>query len=292
MKKKVVVGKIDLDTVLTAYIGHVDENDEIIVVRGEAEKSDLENRNVLCIEVGGSGEVEKNNFDHHDPEGPTDSASKQAWGKYCKKLGIKNPNTFSLNNLVNYVDRIDTQGIQADSGIFPSLMDVFSGMLLTERDSKKQLLKGINIIREVVLQELIRTTKNRLAPMPNIPSWTKYISAKNQHDEKKAEVVEKSVFTETTSGHKLAYVETDFFGAPGALYEVGADIVIAFNPDFNGVRKFTIAGKNVRVDVVKSELDEKEIGWGGPPTGTILGSPREEGSCLSLEDVIKIVKKI
>jgi hypothetical protein len=68
-------------------------------------------------------------------------------------------------------------------------------------------------------------------------------------------------------------------------------VVVALNPNYNGVRKFTIAGNGIRVDSVKDRLNAKEPGWGGPPSGTILGSPRE-GSNLSLEEVVRIVKEV
>jgi len=43
------------------------------------------------------------------------------------------------------------------------------------------------------------------------------------------------------------------------------------------------------VDAVLPKLNALESGWGGPPTGTIVGSPRE-GSKLTLKEVVGIVK--
>ena len=91
-------------------------------------------------------------------------------------------------------------------------------------------------------------------------------------------------------GNRLAFVQTDFYGAPGALYSQGADIVIAYSPAFGNpaVPKFTIAGKNLVVRRVLPAFAILENGWQGPATGTILGSPRT-GSRLSPEQVIELV---
>lgn len=72
---------------------------------------------------------------------------------------------------------------------------------------------------------------------------------------------------------------------------MGAQLVIAINSNYNGIRKFTIPGNNIRVDAVLSKLNALEPGWGGPTTGTIVGSPKE-GSKLSFEEVIRMSKKL
>ena len=121
--------------------------------------------------------------------------------------------------------------------------------------------------------------------------FEKYIQAKQENDRRCGEAVKKAQWTRTKGGRKLAYLETSFYGAPGALYALGAEIVVVLNPNFRGLRKFTIAGNGIRVEIVKPLLDKKEPGWGGPSTGTIIGSPQDRDSILSLEEIVEIVKE-
>lgn len=92
----------------------------------------------------------------------------------------------------------------------------------------------------------------------------------------------------TVESLHLAGLEVGYYHAP---------VVVALNPEFSfqggpAQRKFTIAQfKEGYVDMraVISELNELEPGWGGSPT--IAGSPRENGSQLSLEQVAAVVRK-
>jgi len=280
--QQVRVGKIDLDTVGAAYLLGVAREDEVQVVRGDATPEDLADPKVICIEVGGSGQgYQLNNWDHHGEGAPVDSATLQvlndAFGS-CTINGWK---------LVDYINKLDTKGPQAlgkkSEELFPTLSDVFAGMLLTERNPVEQLHKGIELLKTIM--------DSNQDPFGQIKGFDSYAEAKTENNRQIAKAVENAQWTTTRqNGYKLGFLETEFFGAPGALYGHGAQVVVAFNPNFNGIRKFTVAGNGVKVDAVKGQLNAKEPGWGGPPTGTILGSPRE-GSILSLEEVVRIVKE-
>jgi len=77
---KAIIQKVDLDTCLTALILGVDPlADEVIVVKGEAGEEELSDPAVVCIEAGGSGRSDLNNFDHHDPDRYFEPACRQAW---------------------------------------------------------------------------------------------------------------------------------------------------------------------------------------------------------------------
>ena len=315
--RRVVVGKIDLDTVGAAFLLGVTREDELVVVRGEASSEDLADPNVICIEVGGSGQVTQNNWDHHAEDGPRISATRQvaektsvtvcSCGAYHWWTPVDNDDTVLgecelylayidpkdgkvspvVTWLVGYINELDTKGPEAlRSGKvgFPTLSDVFAGMLLTERDPAEQLHKGVEILREVVA-----TGQD---PWLTIAGFDAYAEAKRENNRAIAEAVEKAEWTTTQGGRKLAFLETDFFGAPGALYGAGAEVVVAFSPRFGNppVAKFTVAGNGVSVKEAAPELNAREEGWGGPPTGTILGSPRT-GSVMSLDEVVQIVKK-
>jgi len=296
----VQVGKIDLDTCGAAYLLGVSREDKIEVLRGgQASEEDLANPNVLCIEVGGSGRVAEGNFDHHGLGSKgLGSATLQAWQFYCQERGLWS-NDHPLSSLVDYIDRLDRQGPQAlgprQAGLFPTLSDVFAGMLLVTRDPAEQLHAGVKILREVNARGLTARTRGVYERMPveEVEGWFAFAEVKAENNRQVAKAVENAQWGATFSGLKLAWLETDFFGAPGALYGVGAQVVVAYSRHFGpaGVPKFTIAGNGIKVDAVLAELNAREPGWGGPATGTIIGSPRE-GSNLTLNEVVEVVTRL
>jgi hypothetical protein len=155
-------------------------------------------------------------------------------------------------------------------------------MLLSERDPKEQFFKGIELLRAVV--------ESRPDPYGTIKGFDSYAAAKAENDRQVAGVVKTANWDTTQSGLRIASTESRFIGALGALYEAGAKIAIVLNPDFNGIRKFTVAGNGVRIDAILPELNAREQGWGGPATGTILGSPQKISSKLTIEEIVEIVK--
>ncbi len=279
--RRILVGKIDLDTAGAAYLLGVSREDKVEALRGNATTKDLANAEVVCIEVGGSGQTQLNNWDHHEESGPSISATLQVFQ-------IKNLDTEKFGNLVDYINQIDIEGFRSLPGYgkveFPTLSDVFAGMLLTERNPVEQLHKGVKILKTVI--------DSAMNPYGTIKDFNSYAEAKVENNRQMAKAVEQARWDTTNSGLKLGYLKTDFFGAPGALYGNGAEVVVAFSPHYGpaGVPKFTIAGNGIKVNKVLSALNALEPGWGGPPTGTILGSPRE-GSKLSFEVVVQIVKE-
>jgi len=293
--RRILVGKIDLDTAGAAYLLEVTREDKVEALRGNATTEDLNNADVVCIEVGGSGQTQLNNWDHHEEGGPEVSATLQAYStvlyvdmSLSELGGLHKAKAECKQNLVIYINKIDTEGFRSLPGYgkveFPTLSDVFAGMLLTERNPVEQLHKGIELLKTVIDSEM--------DPYGTIGGFDSYAEAKAENNRQMAKAVEEARWDTTTSGLKLGYLETDFFGAPGALYGNGAEIVVAFSPHFGpaGVPKFTIAGNGIKVNQVLPALNALESGWGGPATGTILGSPRE-GSELSFEEVVQIVKK-
>lgn len=289
MTRKVVIQKVDLDTALTAFILDVSEKDEIVVVRHQATPEALADPNAICIECGGSGQTHLNNFDHHDTDQDLLPACVQAY-----RLSCEHKENELLTRLVEYVRLLDTQGPEAlkqrsklSDGAFPTLSDVFAGMLLLTQDHKEQLWQGIEICR-VVWQEQL----DPFGVMPELPEWEEYIEAKRMNNEAIRRAIESARFFKTKSGMKAGYVETDVIGALGALYKLSCQIAIAYAPRFGNppVPKYTVAGDGVRVDGLLQILYEKEPGWGGPAHGTIVGSPRT-GSRLKPEAVIDLVQK-
>jgi len=285
MTKRVFVGKIDLDTIGCAFLLGISREDAVEVLRSaQATPEDLADPNVICIEVGGSGRVDLSDFDHHEVGGPTRSATYQAWEH------VGRPE--ELARLVEYIDILDTAGPQAlgtekrppgegDNTPRRFLSDVLAGMFLTERNPLEQLHKGIEILKEIA--------EKGYDPFGEIPGFDAYVKTKAENVRQVVLAVENARWETSQGGLQVAILETQFPGATGALYGAGAQVAVLLNPNFNGVRKFTIGGNNgIRVDAVLPALNQLEAGWGGPATGTILGSHRE-GSNLSLDEVARVV---
>lgn len=301
-KKIVMIGrKVDLDSCGAGFFLGVSRGDEIKAIF-TATPEELANHKVVCIECGGTGRTQEGNWDHHSSIGPKDSATLQVARFYGVPPFLTETNLEYedflehplLWKIVQYINVLDTQGPQAlreISGFTPkiSLSNIFSGMLLSVRDPVEQFHQGIEILSKVWREGVDPFGE---MPVKKVPEWQPYIAAKQENDWQIAEALKSAKWEITASGKKLGYLETKFIGAPGALYNSGAEIVVAFNPEFGQppVRKFTVAGNGIRVDAVTPKLNALESGWGGPATGTIVGSPRE-GSILSLDQVVWLVKE-
>ena len=281
--KNILFGKIDLDSIVTALVLGVNpEESNLQCKSGSASGEELLNPLTLCIEVGGTGRIDENNFDHHDSSERVDlSACAQALERLAK--------------LVHYVDEVD-RGVKFDLGkdqnCYPSLIQLVSGMLLTIKDPIDQMKEGLSILR-VVLQSGLDPYGSMAKIVDYLPDAKIWLENKRKHEQLFEEVCLSAKWFATKSGKKLAAVETTWVGVPGALYGKGAEIVIALNPNYEragkNFRKFTIAGKDIVVTPVSEILNQLESGWGGPNHGTIIGSPVDYSSNLSLEEVIEIV---
>ncbi len=275
---KVVIQQVDLDTALTALILGVSEEDQILVARGGASPADLADPAVLCIEAGGSGQVHLNNFDHHDPQGPKEPACRQA---FALKGGDPH-----LARLVDYVACIDTDPRGLPPTGFPTLSDVFSGMRLVVADPREQLRRGLAILWTVLSEGL-----DPFAPMPEKPAWQAYIEAKRTNDEALKVIPDKASIVVSKEGRRIGFLETEIIGALGALYQIGCHVAVVYHPRFGDppVPKITIGGNGVVIAHLAPILNAMEPGWGGPASGTILGSPRT-GTRLTLQEVVEIVR--
>jgi hypothetical protein len=277
---KVLFYKVDMDTSLTAFVLGVSEKDELVPLQGDASPDDLANPKILCIEVGGSGQTELNNFDHHDPTGPIEPACRQAYqlrgGNDC------------LARLVDYVSLIDLEGSKVVPEVeFPSLNQMFSGMLLCTTMPSDQLHKGVQVFSTLLSEGI-----DPFGTMPQLPEWQQYIEAKKQNIEKAREVRGEVTTVQSKSGLSIGFLQSEHMGAVGIIYGLGCQIAVVCHPHFGyrPERKFTIAGNDIRVSQLIPIFNSVEPGWGGSATGTIIGSPRG-GSKLTLSQVVELVKQ-
>ncbi|RMG04479.1 MAG: hypothetical protein D6726_03250 [Nitrospirae bacterium] len=269
--EKVVFYKPDLDTTLTAFLAGV-TTDCTFEVSPHADKLDINNPDVLCIECGGSGLVELHNFDHHGGNCYLPPACRQAYTHF----GYED---YRIAKLVEYVSAVDEAVKLCVTA--PSLSNIFSGMLLTVHDPLEQLIKGIDIIHTVLSDNI-----NPFEMIEIKPQWRIYVEAKDENQLHLDRDLKNLVFFKTNSGIPGGLLVTTAIGGSGMLYKRGCEVCVLYNPNKN---KFTVASKKHDLSAVLKYLQHTESGWGGRPN--IFGSPHR-GTNLSVRDVISIVMEV
>lgn len=286
---RVVIQKPDLDTCLAALILGVAASDEIVIVRSQATVADLQDPAVLCLEAGGAGQVHLRNFDHHGTNGPLAPACVQA-------LTLIEQPSEPMRRLVDYVAALDTAAFPSAPPMVTedvlTLSEVFSGMRFTISDPREQFISGIALLREVLQRGF-----NPFGPLPELNAWSAYFKAKRHEIAQIREAQACVVRFTTKAGRTAGFLETGHKGALGAVYGLGCDVAVAFDPAFqiaDGTRvpKFSIGGRNgLRVDALLPALAERETGWGGPSHGTVIGSPHD-GTALAPDDVKQMISDL
>jgi hypothetical protein len=282
-----MIQQADLDTCLTALILGVSDNDQVEVIRGTAAERDLADPTVLCIEAGGSGRVHQSDYDHHEVRGPTDSACVQAWERWRigHARGANETDSAAWERLVAYVAMMDTGPISLPRASSPTLSQVISGMRLTVHRPVEQLREGMQILSAVLVNGF-----DPFASLPELPGWAAYLKARRVNDAALDAVTSRVQVHVSRSGRRIGGVETEAIGAPGILYAMGCDLAVVYHPRFGHppVRKITIGSNGDKLDNLLDALNHLEPSWGGPASGTIIGSPRP-GTQLALEQVLRLV---
>jgi len=278
---RVIIQKPDLDTCLAALILGVSERDDIAVVMRQAPETDLNGPDVYCIETGGSGQVHLNNFDHHDRLRREDPpACRQAYE--ARKLSDA-----KLYRLVEYVCMVDVPVQKHPPIPFPSLSNIFSGMLFLEGSPLKQFLAGLEILKKVLARGI-----DPFETMPDLREWRSYRKEKEENNKRYGAALQNAVIFHAQSGKKIGFGESTVIGDFQDLRDRGCDVVILYNPEFGEqkIRRFTISGNNCAVECLIPFIDRIETGWGGN-NETILCSPRDRSSNLSKDVIIELVKE-
>ncbi|MBN2231620.1 MAG: hypothetical protein JW781_02210 [Deltaproteobacteria bacterium] len=290
MTDRIYIHKPDLDTCLTALILGVGPHTPVVVLPGEAPAEILAAPACRCIEVGGSGQVARNNYDHHDPRQYFPPACRQAFAR----LPAAKRRDAVLMRLVDYVCLVDDPPPGGTPAIpFPSLSNLFSGMLLTTAGTETRFWCGVELL------ETVRSLGcDPFAPLPRRPEWQPYLDAREENTRQvvNAGIVEAAEIFTTASGLCAGYIalppeQAGLIVGPGALYRRGCDIAVIYSPAFGDPpqRKFTIAGNNRPVSHLLPRLTEREPGWGGREC--IIGSPRDGGSRLPADEVVDLVRR-
>ena len=273
--QRVLFCKVDLDTCLTALILGVPPFDHRLVqVRGPASPAELKDRRILCLECGGSGQTRLGNFDHHNTALRLPPACRQAYNYTGLTDAV-------MARLVDYVCGVDAGPWPAVAS--PTLANLFSGMLLVENDPISAFSRGVELLRTVHAQDL-----NPFEALPRYDHWKPWLEAKLVNNAGLARDIHQARIHTAASGLRVGFLSSPHFGGAGALYALNCQVVVLHHPAYGNppVVKYTIGGKDQRVDHLLGTFNALEPNWGGQ--ACIIGSPFS-GSRLTPDAVLGVV---
>ncbi len=287
--RAVVVQKADLDTACAGFLLGVTNAMPVVLVDAVASRGMLDDPAVLCLECGGAGAMHLGNFDHHDPEGPEETAAEQAWASAGKPA--------TRARLVQYVAKHDRGLTEPAPNPDFSLIGMFSAMRGAVSAEDERFRAGLSLLRWFVA--LDRDPRGPLVDLDTVDSLPVRRELASAVAGPPPETYD---FGTTASGRRLAIAADGIGLSPRQLYAMGFGIVIAERARFGEPprRRFTVALDPKNNDLlnavnatnrIRKRLGELESDWGGPSVGTILGSPRDRSSVLSLADVVQVCRE-
>lgn len=274
----VVFQKPDLDTCLAALILGVTERDRLIAIPfADTPEHLLNDPAILCIEAGGSGQIELNNFDHHDPERYLQPACVQA-------LRMTKSIDQNLRRLVTYVAMVD-DGLRPctpQPGLV-QLSQLFSGLQLVVTDIEARFLKGVAFLESVLNRGL-----DPFLGLPVFHEWQHYLDSWHESKQQLVRYATDAELFFTARGRVAGYLEHPGIGGFDLLYTSGCEVAILSNPAWgpNRIRKYTIGSRGPSLNHLLATLKCHEGSWGGRVQ--VIGSPRQ-GSMLSPEIIKSLV---
>jgi hypothetical protein len=253
----------DLDTCLAGTILGFDEMSAAVFRPLGALADELADPGFICLEAGGSGQTELNNYDHHATRLPLAPACAQAFAARGRPARYR--------RLVEFTEIVDQWHRSDMMPGFPNVSHLISGIRFVHfADPERQLRAGISALRRIAESGL-----DPFASLPWLPEWAEYLEEKTRRVEvlhtlpREVELVRRGRLV-------FGFLRSAVPGAVGAVYAAGADVAVVSNPAATGPAacKYTIAANQIRIDPLLPVLNSRESGWGGPSHGTIVGSPR------------------
>ena len=251
--------KPDLDTVTAAVLLGYRSGLPLCCVSQDAQPSDLADPTVICLECGGSGQLNLGNFDHHDPFEAFPPACVQA-------AALTDPTGSRTRDIIAYVAAVDT-GSQlcppARAGL--TLSAVFSGMRLAVSDLIEQFQRGADRVAAMIERQASPWDVPRQLVDP---AWIMAKRLARRRTDSMKGQVERFV---TSHGRLGMFLRVGYPGAHGLMRRLGADISVA-----SGLltsNHYSISGPAPLMNLLTQKLNAVEAGWGGPKPGGIIGSP-------------------
>lgn len=281
--------EICLDSCMTAAILIGDSNPENhkITLVDLAIPDKLGNENIACIECGGTGDIAKNNWDHHYyrcmQNTQLDGSPVIRRILYFDRLAAcTQAAQIKLKSIPPVVKAIEnwTFGINYHFEFKPEIPDIFSGMLLSTKDTMKQVITGIKLCQKWLKEDFSYSKEEE-----------KWMKTKKKYDKIISDLVENVELIETRGGEELAYIWTSFEGASqGIQNRLGTGIIIVGNLT-NGKITITLdPEKTWDVEFICNLLNRLNPGWHRPNAWNVIESPPKWITLRLEEDVVQIVR--
>lgn len=284
--------KLDLDAISTAiaamivYPGTPLATANTSTPEGKAQLAEwLADPEVMCIEVGGSGQTDLLNFDHHQPGLELACALAQF---FTKNGGIP-----AWRKLAEYVNAFDSNGPSAVRDL--TVANIEKGMRLLAEDQKwstEKLLAEVKALLNAVLDFGGEADNAEVvAKVAAMEAFSPAITRVAEEDRLIADLKAAIKTVELPSGKKLGVVSSTYRGNAAAIVTgSGNEYAAVFNPAFQGGKwTFSVAFAHKSGDLTAffAALSKIEPGVGG--RATVGGSA--PASKLAAEQIIAAAKE-
>jgi len=259
----VVIRQADLDTIVTGWLCKADTVGSARVTQASATGAELADVRTLCLECGGSGQVERNNFDHHGSGRQLPPACVQA----MNRLRVED---VWARDLVDYAGAVDLGLPAARQVASRNLSALISGVRLVHADEGDAFFAGIRVLHQLAAARL-----DPRGPLPEHPQWRPYWQAKDSQRKRLVTAAERVELFELPTGFRWGFLASTVPGVHGVLFAKGCQVSIAASRHATrpGRYKYSIASTGLLLVGLCALLNRREPGWGGPDHGTIIGSP-------------------
>jgi len=283
--------EVCLDSCKTAAILIGDSNPENhkITLVDLAIPDKLGNENIACIECGGTGDITKNNWDHHYY---SCTQNTQLDGSpvikrtlyFDRSVACTQAAQVKLKSIPPVVKAIEnwTFGINYHFVFKPEIPDIFSGMLLSTKDTMKQVITGIKLCQKWLKEDFSYSKEEE-----------KWMKTKKKYDKIISDLVENVELIETRGGEELAYIWTSFDGAAqGIQNRLGVDIVVVGDLTSGKITITLDPEEEERWDVelLCNLLNRLNPGWHRRHAWNVIESPPKWITLRLEEDVVQIVR--
>lgn len=240
---------------------------------------------VVCIEVGGSGQANLNNFDHHQ----TGLELACALAQYVAKNG----GDAAWRKLAEYVNAFDSYGPSAVRDL--TVANIEKGMRLAAEDQKwptEKLLAEVEVLLDAVL-DLGGEADNAevVAKVAAMGAFTPALARVAEEDRLIAELKTATQTIVLPSERKLGVVTSPYRGNAAAIVTgLGNDYAAVFNPAFQGGKwtfSVSFAHKSGDLTAFFAALNKIEPGVGG--RAAVGGSA--QASKLTAEQIVCAAKE-
>ncbi len=292
LKLIVLPFKLDLDAISTAiaalivYPGTPLATANTATPEGKAQLAEwLADSEVVCIEVGGSGQTDLNNFDHHQPGLELACALAQ--------FVAKNGGISAWRRLAEYIDAFDSHGPSAVKNL--TVANIEKGLRLQAEDQKwptEKLLAEAKKLLDAVL-DLGGEADNAevVAKIAAIVEFAPALARVTEEDRLIADLKAGIQTVVLSSGKRLGVVTSPYRGNAAAIVTAeGFDFAAAFNPLSQGGKwTFAVSPAHMSGNLNAFFLEIKKIEPEAGGRDKVGGSAKE--SKLTATQIVAIAEE-